>query len=93
VAWPLADAPSIFGREVTAQNNPDEIARKMYLPVALAPGHAVYYSEACYACNPLQKLAMPVCVSSPDLQFNVGLRVNPVFFKDRLNEEAGTVVR
>jgi hypothetical protein len=42
------------------------------IPAQIAPGPAVYRGSACYTCNPLQSwLRWPVCVRTPDVEFNV----------------------
>ena len=48
-----------------------EINRFVQLPENLPAGPAIYHSEACYTCNPVQVL-WPVCLRTPDLHFTVG---------------------
>lgn len=48
-----------------------EINRVVQLPQSIPSGPAVYHSQACYACNPVQQI-WPVCFRTPDLHFNVG---------------------
>lgn len=63
----LARATSVY----TLEAYPEEIVRYFTIPYTLSPGPARYHSVACYACNPLQHVVNPICISSPDIFFTV----------------------
>jgi len=71
VVYTFDEVPSVYGRNVTAQDSPSSIVRVFALPMNIAPGPARYRSRACFACNPLQHL-WPICIDRPDIEFNIG---------------------
>lgn len=49
-----------------------KFTRSAKIPLGMDPGPAVYRGTSCYTCNPLQNwLRWPICVSTPDVHFNV----------------------
>jgi hypothetical protein len=62
--------PIMRSRPPIIENN--KFTRISRLPAQIVPGPAVYRGAACYTCNPLQSwLRWPVCVRTPDVEFNV----------------------
>ncbi len=50
----------------------EKLRRPFVLPDFSVPGPAVYHSEACFVCNPLQKIAnWPVCKTTPEVAYEV----------------------
>lgn len=74
VVWGDFASPSHFGSWVKAEDAPDKLVNTIELPHGIARGPARYSSRACYTCDPftLQRF-LPVCVTAPDIRFNVGL--------------------
>lgn len=62
---------NIYGLGKRAISNP--LRRPFVLPEFSVPGAAVYYSEACFACNPLQwaGLKQPTCLFEPKIYYEV----------------------
>lgn len=59
-------------RNIFEHESPQGITRQfMVLPAPLPAGPTLYKSSSCFACNPLQHLFWPICVSSPDITFEV----------------------
>lgn len=49
-----------------------KFSRISKIPDNLTPGIVTYRATACYTCNPIHSwLRWPVCVSTPDIEFNV----------------------
>lgn len=66
----------LFVYDPITRATPPDITEGHFTRVATLPsglnGEALYRGEACYPCNPLQRLFnWPVCVHTPDVLFNV----------------------
>jgi hypothetical protein len=51
-------------------NKSSQLTRQMIMPMGVTAGPARYHAEACFACNPIQRL-YPICITEPDISFTV----------------------
>ena len=66
----LPKTENVYGGNKQKFTNP--LRRPFVLPDFSIPGPAIYYSEACFFCNPLQwALNDPVCKNTPDAHYVV----------------------
>lgn len=70
--WDFANLPIAMSKQPLVEGQTKLIVRSLDLPWSIARGPATYRSTACFVCDPfgLQE-AWPICVSTPDLKFNV----------------------
>lgn len=57
-------------KEASPRGETSELTRYFVIPLNMPVGRTTYDSDACFACNPVQKL-LPVCVTRPDIQFDI----------------------
>lgn len=48
-----------------------DLTRYFVIPETMPAGATTYISEACFACNPQQYVAFPICVDKPELAFTI----------------------
>lgn len=66
----LPKTENVYGGGKNKFTNP--LRRPFVLPEFSVPGPAMYQSEACFICNPLQwALNWPVCIGKPDAYYVV----------------------
>jgi hypothetical protein len=59
-------------RDAVADPNNNQFTRIETLPDSISLGPTIYRQTACYICNPIHSLLRwPVCVSTPNVHFNV----------------------
>jgi hypothetical protein len=66
VVWGYDARPSALADQLDANS---VLVRTFRLPENISPGPARYSAHACYTCNPLQRIAWPICVRTPDVHF------------------------
>lgn len=64
----IAPSKGVIG---TTPKIPSQLNRHFQIPSGAASGRALYKSTACFACNPMQRFFWPICISMPDVEFDI----------------------